>query len=130
VATARLFAAYAGLALLASTAACAPPARPAQPPSGYPAALVDVTNSSWFDVVVYSVGSGARFRLGMVTSMSSGTFRIPRRDVVAGSGLRLLADPIGSRQIFVSERILVGPGQRVELTVMPQLPQSYYAVRE
>jgi hypothetical protein len=126
----RPFASFASLALIASAVACFPSGGPERPIGRRATAFVEVTNSSWFDVVVYSLGSGPRWRLGMVTSMSTETFRIPEPDLLAGSGLRLMADPIGSPDVFTSDRILAMPGQRVELMVAPRLSQSYFAVRQ
>jgi hypothetical protein len=88
-----------------------------------------VENTNWLDVVVYSLGSGARRRLGTVTSFAKETFRIPRHELFSSAGLRLVADPIGSREVFVSERIIAGPGDRVVLTLAPRLAQSYFAIR-
>jgi hypothetical protein len=127
--TARPLTAVAASVMLASAVACAPTGRSAGPAEPRTVSFVDVTNSSWFDVVVYSVGSGTRWRLGMVTSMSNRTFRIPRRDLLTSAGLRLMADPIGSPHVFVSERIVMSPGDRVAFTVAPHLAQSYFAIR-
>ena len=115
--------------MLAPALACSPAGRLVQPRGPQAAAFVEVTNTNWFDVVVYSLRSGVRWRLGMVTSMNHETFRIPHRDLMTGSGLRLMADPIGSPDVFVSEPILVSPGDRVAFTVAPRLAQSYFAIR-
>lgn len=61
--------------------------------------------------------------------MNTEMFRIPRHHLLSGSGLRLMADPIGSSEVFVSERILASPGNRVTFTVAPRLAQSYFAIR-
>jgi hypothetical protein len=124
VATSRL--AVAGV--LFATVACTS-GRPASAgPAPRQGASVQVTNMSWLDVVVYSVGAGPRWRLGTVGSMDTETFRLPQHNVGSAS-LRLMADPIGSREIFVSERIGVSPGQRVDFTVTPVLTHSYHALR-
>jgi hypothetical protein len=89
--------------------------------------LIEVTNTNWLDVVVYSARFGERWRLGMVRSMTTETFRLPRRHQLS-PGLRLVADPVGSSNVFVTERIAASPGDRVMLTVAPQLAQSYFAI--
>jgi hypothetical protein len=119
VATSRL---AAGAILLAAIA-CAPGNRTTRS-SPRLGASVEVTNTSWYDVVVYSVGSGPRWRLGMVGSLQTHTLRIPSNSLE----LRLLADPIGSAQVFLSDPIVVSPGQQVELTIAPRLAQSYYTL--
>lgn len=118
----------AAVALTATSSACTVTTQIAQRVSLSSATFVEVTNWSWSDVAVYAVGSGPRWRLGMVTSQDTRTFLIPSQSLAA-SDLRLMADPIGSREIFVSDRISVSPGQRVDLTVTPRLAQSYYALR-
>jgi hypothetical protein len=121
--------AVAGSLLIGGSGACSPAAHLARPAAPQPTSFVEVTNSNWLDVVVYRVRSGVRWRLGTVRGLSTATFHIPRQDVLSGGGLRLMADPIGSREVYMSERIVVAPGQRVELTVAPRLSHSYFAVR-
>lgn len=88
---------------------------------------VRVENHNWQDVVVYVVGSGLRTRLGMVTSMNRAVFRLPRH-VPITDNLRLMADPVGSVDGFVSESILVSPGQEIGLQVHSHLAMSSIAV--
>jgi hypothetical protein len=132
---AQPFAAVAASLMLVSAGACSPAALSARPAGSEAAAFVEVTNSSWFDVVVYGVRSGVRWRLGMVGSMNTETFRIPQHDLLSGSGLRLIADPIGSPEVFVfgtdpgCARTAGRVDRGVELTVAPRLAQSYFAVR-
>jgi hypothetical protein len=80
-------------------------------------ARVQVTNNNWADMRVYVERSGMRARLGTVTSMGTRTFTIPRSMMQAGTNVRLIADPIGSRDAFVSHSLQVWPGQRVEFTI-------------
>ncbi|HEX8691834.1 MAG TPA: hypothetical protein VF746_05415 [Longimicrobium sp.] len=93
-------------------------------------ATVKVENRNWQDVVVYAVreGSGVRARLGMVTSMSTQTFRIPRHMLAAGDNIRLQVDPIGSTRGYVTEGILLRPGQQASFSVMNHLPMSTLSV--
>ena len=124
----RLLGAVGTSLMLAAVVACAPAGSSART-EPLPVTLVEVSNNSWYDVVVYSVGSGPRWRLGMVTSLSRETFRVPRRDILSSAGLRLMADPIGSSERYVSDRILTSPGDQVSFTVTPRVAQSYYAIR-
>lgn len=55
---ARPSAAVAASVMLAAGAACSPAGRLPRSTGPQAAALVEVTNTSWFDVVVYSVRSG------------------------------------------------------------------------
>jgi hypothetical protein len=118
------------VALVATSASCAPThAGPAAGPQSHEnQAVVQVSNHNWADVVVYAVVSGARYRLGMLTTNQSGEFRLPP-GVVSGSGeVRLLVDPIGSRDVYTTQPIHVRPGQWVDFKIENHLAISNWAV--
>ena len=82
-----------------------------------------IENRNWADITIYAIRGGSRVRLGTVTSMNSAEFVIPAE--VAGSGnIRLLADPVGSTQTFLSEPVVVGPGEQIEWRLAQNLRQS------
>lgn len=87
-----------------------------------------VINNHWSDVAVYLVSGPMRTRLGSVTAMGKGEFAIPRAYVVGVSEITVRADPLGSKDSFVSPPIQVFPGARVELNLAPRLAASYFAV--
>jgi len=89
---------------------------------------IRVENRNWSDVVVYAVRSGRRHRLGMVTSMSSARFRLPRGMATGSGDLQLVADQIGSSRGFVSEPIHISTGQEIALSVQNHLPMSTVSV--
>src|SRR4051812_17346683 len=62
-----------------------------------------VQNHNWMDVVIYAVRGGTRSRLGQVTSMSEVTFTVKASFLGAGNDLRLLVDPIGSNDSFITD---------------------------
>ena len=114
-----------GAALLFS--ACASGAnRASSRPDSAPVALT-VTNQNWLDVDVYAIRGTARYRLGAVGGNSSATLRIPS-SLIAHGDLRLMADPVGSNDVYVSDVIPVAPDQSVQLTVAPRMRMSSYAV--
>lgn len=79
---------------------------------------VEVTNHNWSDMAVYVVRSGARHRLGMVTSMQTQTFELP--STVASSTaakVRFEADPIGSTESYTTQPVQVWPGGTVEFSI-------------
>lgn len=99
----------------ASACASAPTSGPAW--SGNDSATERVTlvveNLVWSDMVVYSSVSGNRTRLGTVVTGQTRRFRLPAYHAFA-TDLELVADPIGSRQEYVSGRIVASPGQEVK----------------
>lgn len=124
----------AAMAATLLAAACAPGATTHADPADAPSrawsepATVKVQNFNWQDVVVYVVQSSQRVRLGMVTSMSTGKFRLPDRFLASAGDIRLLADPIGSPSGWTTEGIRVHSGQEVELSVQNSLALSSVAV--
>ena len=93
-----------------------------------PPTSVRVSNQNWMDVVVFTVRGSTRIRVGAVNALSEATLSLSAAASLDGS-LQLLLDPIGSERVYVTEAIVVGPGQQVELTIMPALGMSRLAVR-
>ncbi len=91
-------------------------------------ATVRVTNNNWADMNVYLVRGTARFRLGTVSSMSTQIFRVPAGAMGGVGGLRLLADPIGSSNGFLTPAVHVSAGERVDFDIQNQLPISSVSV--
>ena len=88
---------------------------------------LDVTNENYLDVDIFVVRGTSRQRLGTVGGNGSATLSIPANLIVHGE-FQLMADPIGSKDVYVSDRIAVGPDQIVELTVAPRMRMSSFAV--
>ncbi len=95
---------------------------------------VSIRNDNWSDVKVYLVdASGAMpVRLGTVTSMS--TLRIPLRGAVASQlhlqgSLRFQIRPFGSRGSYLTDSLIMSPGDVMHLTVANQLRLSTLVVR-
>ncbi len=91
-------------------------------------AIVHVDNHNWQDVDVFAVREGTRIRLGMVTSMSSGDFRLPEAFLVGSPNVQLRIDPIGSNNGYLTQGILVAPGQTVDLRIENNLNLTSYSV--
>jgi len=111
--------------LLAASASCAKHGV-SSGPATQPIPL-DVTNENWLDVDVFVVRGTTRYRLGTVSGNSSATLSIPASVVVHGE-FQLMADPIGSKDIYVTDRITAGPDQTVQLTLAPRMRMSSFAV--
>jgi hypothetical protein len=93
-------------------------------------ATIRVANHNWQDVHVYvSRDGGALESLGMVTSQSTATFEMPRGFVASGSGVRVIADPVGSRQVYVSPDMPALPGSVVAVTIENAINLSSTSLR-
>lgn len=92
------------------------------------AVTVHVDNHNWQDVDVYALHDGMRYRLGMVTSMSGQNFRVPLGVLTQTGDFRLLVDPIGSNQSYVTDPLLVSPGQQIKWSVENHLSLSSYRI--
>lgn len=84
------------------------------------AAMVQVENQGFADMVIYAVSGGQRIRLGLATGNSTKTFTIPRQLLSGAGPIRFLADPIGGSRTPVSEEMSVRPGDVVTLTIPPR----------
>lgn len=90
---------------------------------------VRVQNLNWQTVHVYAVAGGQSSSLGIVSSQSDETFEVPATILGSREFLRLAADPVGSRGGFLSEEILIRPGDRIEWTVKQPLVHSSVMVK-
>lgn len=115
------------MALAASTTACTS-GRPGSGLVPERAALVQVTNNNWADMVVYAVRGSSRHRLGTVTSMQTERFPLPRSLSLNTGSIALLADPVGSTSTYSTGPIHVVPGQVVDFTIQNNIRISSYAV--
>lgn len=90
---------------------------------------VEVTNYNWQDMHVYVLASGQRHSLGIVTSQSTQSFDVPSSALAARREITFLADPVGSVLAYVSDPVLVEPGDRVAWTIQNRLSHSSVFVR-
>ena len=112
-------------ALLAACASCAH--RGVSGASAMQPISLEVTNENWLDVDVFVVRGTSRYRLGTVGGNGSATLSIPASVVVHGE-FQLMADPIGSKDVYVTDRIAVAQDQMVQLTLAPRMRMSSFAV--
>lgn len=92
---------------------------------------VDVRNLNYADITVHASRDGAWRRIGQVTGVSDRMLEVPA-DVGSPAGyLRLRVHAIGSPDAsdFVTEGIMAGRGDVVELRVAPVLRMSSWSVR-
>ncbi len=92
---------------------------------------LQVTSSHFLDVVVYAGRDGSWHRLGTVTGVGSERFDVPEWLAAPPGRFRLRVHAIGApdRADYVTETILVNPGDVIELAVAGVLPMSTWHVR-
>ena len=94
---------------------------------------VRVISDNWQDITVYAVRAGYRIRLGTVGSFTSRVFTLPPAFLAQSDQLRLVADPIGRRAVYVSGPFFVNVGDVVEWRLLNNLRLSnifVYRLRE
>ncbi len=109
-------------------AACAGRARPGEPAPAEPVTVVMV-NRNWATVNVYAVRDGSWARLGTVTTNEQARARLPQWATVGAGKVQLKVQPIGSRESYVTDPILVAAGQQITLYVQPALGLTNWAVQ-
>jgi hypothetical protein len=92
---------------------------PDSAPSPESAAMLQVENRAFADMVIYAVRGAQRVRLGLATGNSTKSFTIPNYLIGGAGPLRFVADPIGGDRTPVSEEMAVQPGDIVTLTIPP-----------
>jgi len=98
-------------------------------PEGSRQIRVEVVNDNFLDMGVFVMEGSMNFRLGDVTGKSSATFSLDLDMISPSQGLRLLADPVGSRDAYLSDPVTVNPGTIVVFNIAPALSQSYVTLR-
>lgn len=92
---------------------------------------IRVENYNWADITVRIArdGTGMSQRLGTVGSQQTAQFTVPRGLMAASGRVRLIADPIGGADPFVTAPINVQPGETIEWTLEANLNLSSWTVR-
>lgn len=98
-------------------------------PGGDREIRVEVVNDNFLDMGIFVMEGSTNFRLGDVTGKSSANFSLDLDMISPSTGLRLLADPVGSRDAYLSDPVTVNPGTIVVFNIAPALSQSYVTLR-
>jgi hypothetical protein len=117
-----------GAAPASSFAPAGEAAAKAHASAGARPATLKVENLNWSDMNVYVLQNGARTRLGTVTSMNTTVFRLPAHVLASTANVRLLLDPIGSSEMYLTDPVQVRSGQQIALNVQNSLPLSSVGV--
>ena len=80
---------------------------------------VEVENQNYYDATIYTIVSGERQRLGVVTGEQEATFSFPWN----GPTARFLIHLVGAGT-YTTETISVEPGDELKLVVAPDLHRS------
>lgn len=91
--------------------------------------VVEVTNYNWSDVHAYVLVAGQRQSLGVITTGNTRTFELTHQIMTGHRGVAFLGLPIGSNLAYLSEELLVSPGDRVVWTLHNNLRQSTVSIR-
>ena len=97
-------------------------------PAATDAVTVSVLNNNWQDVDVYAVRNGQRIRLGNVTATRTGVFVLPQ-GVALAPDLRIQIHPLAATRDYISPKLIVNPGDVVEIVVLNALSQTSVVVR-
>ncbi len=78
---------------------------------------VRVMNDRFLNATIYLLRGAHRTRLGTVSGYSQETFVVPSHVMSGLTELRFLVDPIGEREMEMSDVILTEPGEMIELMI-------------
>jgi len=91
--------------------------------------VIAVENDNVLDVRVYVLRGNVPIPVGSVGSAERRVFRLSPAELGHMGALRLIAEPLGSRERYVSDVIQVAPGERVEWHLAHRLSLSSVTVR-
>jgi hypothetical protein len=86
-------------------------------------------NRNYLDVNIFVQHDGQASRVGTVTGSSSTAMDVPSWMVGKGGLVQLIAEPIGDNSRYVTDNLLIQPGQMVELNVESAIARSNYSVQ-
>lgn len=90
---------------------------------------LEVENRSWATMHVYVVSGGQWESLGQVTSQTTESYELSSSMLGTSDEVRLAADPVGSTRAYLSDPVLVRPGDRVSWTLQNNLSMSSVMVQ-
>lgn len=125
----RMGSLVAALVTSASLAACAPAMTGSEDVAfRNEQTMLVVENNNWTDMTLYVLRDGSRARVGSVTGLGHGRFKLPDALVGGAGDIRILADPLGAGERFVSHPLTIMPGQEIRLRLENNIALSSYSV--
>jgi hypothetical protein len=112
---------------------CFGPRQKLQEESG-PSPLADgfeltLNNHHWLDVNIFVQHDGEASRVTTVTASTSQSLILPLWLLGDSKIVRIIAEPIGGQDSYVTDLMRVDPGQSVELNVESALARSNYSIQ-
>lgn len=86
-------------------------------------------SSHLLDVNIFVLHDGQADRVAMVPSSSSSAVVLPRWMLGQSNTIRLIAEPVGDNSRYMTDILLVRPGQIVEFNVEGSLDRSSYSIQ-
>ena len=90
---------------------------------------LEVVNQHFNDVVIYFIPNGQRRRIGVVTGLTNESLDLGDHAEILTGSFRLAAQPIGSREEYLSDPITAVPGDEVVLTLTSRIRMSHWHLR-
>ena len=115
---------------MASTVSAQEPPRKTKEKSNGEAVTLEVQNNNFMDMHIYVMRDGFVRSLGVVTGLTSEELTLPEVLTLPGAEIQILAAPIGSRLSYLTDPIVVGTGETVELMLQSELSMSSYSLKE
>lgn len=93
--------------------------RPAEPVDPNTPSLLSVENDGRNDMRIYVFRGGQRIRLGTANMGQTTEFKLPRSVLAGAATIRVIAEPIAGRTASISEEIMIVPGDRISMRILP-----------
>jgi hypothetical protein len=104
--------------IAASLAGCAGN-RPLEPVDPNMPTMLEIDNDGRNDMRIYVYRGGQRIRLGTANMGQTTTFKLPRSVLAGAATIRVIAEPIAGRTASISEEIMIVPGDRIAMRILP-----------
>lgn len=88
---------------------------------------IEVDNQNTATMRIVILRNSTRTRLGLVTSMSTDTFRVPNH-LASRAQFRLAAEPVGGFESHATEELTVRAGDWLHYVINPQIATSYVSI--
>jgi hypothetical protein len=88
-----------------------------------------LNNHHWLDVNIFVQHDGEASRVTTVTASTSQSLILPLWLLGDSKIVRIIAEPVGEQDSYVTDLMRVDPGQSVELNVESSLARSNYSIQ-